>query len=438
MHLQEKNDKLIAGHLAVKKDYYYCVLNIVENGKRKPKWIATHLKVKGNKTRANDMLQTLRLEWTAKLNADEPEITDKKGACQQGVRKGRKSKEASGTSVTLKRNIKAGSGPEMDFVDFLDVWLDYKYKLATEQTLEQRTNELSTYAGYETNVNFPIRPYFSKHVFKLCELTQDDIKAFYTKQLERVKVSTVKHYHAAIHNALNYAKDQHWITSNPSDGILFPKGPKFKGDYYSDVEVKEMFGFADDPRLELAVVMACFYSLRRSEVIGLKWPFFDFNNDFFSMRNTVTECRVKGKKVLVKKERGKTDSSVRTYPLVSVIKEKLLALKAEQEENRKLCGRSYNTENLGYVFVDAVGNLMKPSYLTDAFRKFLEKNNLRHIRFHDLRHTTAALLMGSEVPIEQVQEWMGHSEISTTVNMYGHLEFSTKRVAASKISARIL
>ena len=322
MHLQEKNDKLIAGHLAVKKDYYYCVLNVVENGKRKPKWIATHLKVKGNKTRANDMLQTLRLEWTAKLNADEPEITDKKGACQQGVRKGRKSKEASGTSVTLKRNIKAGSGPEMDFVDFLDVWLDYKYKLATEQSLEQRTNELSTYAGYETNVNFPIRPYFSKHVFKLCELTQDDIKAFYTKQLERVKVSTVKHYHAAIHNALNYAKDQHWITSNPSDGILFPKGPKFKGDYYSDVEVKEMFGFADDPRLELAVVMACFYSLRRSEVIGLKWPFIDFNNDFFSMRNTVTECRVKGKKVLVKKERGKTDSSVRTYPLVSVIKEK--------------------------------------------------------------------------------------------------------------------
>ena len=81
---------------------------------------------------------------------------------------------------------------------------------------------------------------------------------------------------------------------------------------------------------------------------------------------------------------------------------------------------------------------MKPSYLTNAFRKFLEKNNLRHIRFHDLRHTTAALLMGSEVPIEQVQEWMGHSEISTTVNMYGHLEFSTKRVAASKISARIL
>ena len=386
MHLQEKNDKLIAGHLAVKKDYYYCVLNVVENGKRKPKWIATHLKVKGNKTRANDMLQTLRLEWTAKLNADEPEITDKKGTCQQGVRKGRKSKEASGTSVTLKRNIKAGSGPEMDFVDFLDVWLDYKYKLATEQTLEQRTNELSTYAGYETNINFPIRPYFSRHVFKLCELTQDDIKAFYMEQLERVKVSTVKHYHAAIHNALNYAKDRHWITSNPSDGILFPKGPKFKGDYYSDVEVKEMFGFADDPRLELAVVMACFYSLRRSEVIGLKWPFIDFNNDFFSMRNTVTECRVKGKKVLVKKERGKTDSSVRTYPLVSVIKAKLLALKAEQEENRKLCGRSYNTENLGYVFVDAVGNLMKPSYLTDAFRKFLEKNNLRHIRFHDLRH----------------------------------------------------
>ena len=68
MHLQEKNDKLIAGHLAVKKDYYYCVLNVVENGKRKPKWIATHLKEKGKKTRAIDMLQKLRLECTPKIN----------------------------------------------------------------------------------------------------------------------------------------------------------------------------------------------------------------------------------------------------------------------------------------------------------------------------------------------------------------------------------
>ena len=58
----------------------------------------------------------------------------------------------------------------------------------------------------------------------------------------------------------------------------------------------------------------------------------------------------------------------------------------QQEENRKLCGRAYNKENLGYVCVDVIGNLIKPNYVSSTFGKLLEKHNMRHIRFHDLRH----------------------------------------------------
>lgn len=108
------------------------------------------------------------------------------------------------------------------------------------------------------------------------------------------------------------------------------------------------------------------------------------------------------------------------------MKERLLEAKKQQEENRKLCGRAYNKEYLGYVCVDVIGNLIKPNYVSSTFGKLLAKNNLRHIRFHDLRHTCASLLLANGVPMEQVKEWLGHSEISTTVDIYGHLQYATK------------
>ena len=72
--------------------------------------------------------------------------------------------------------------------------------------------------------------------------------------------------------------------------------------------------------------------------------------------------------------------------MIPFLKERLLEAKKQQEENRKLCGRSYNKEYLGYVCVDVIGNLIKPNYVSSTFGKLLAKNNLRHIRFHDLRH----------------------------------------------------
>lgn len=116
----------------------------------------------------------------------------------------------------------------------------------------------------------------------------------------------------------------------------------------------------------------------------------------------------------------------------------LLEAKKQQEENRKLCGRAYNKEYLGYVCVDVIGNLIKPNYVSSTFGKLLAKNNLRHIRFHDLRHTCASLLLANGVPMEQVKEWLGHSEISTTVDIYGHLQYATKKQSAAAIEQDIV
>lgn len=196
--------------------------------------------------------------------------------------------------------------------------------------------------------------------------------------------------------------------------------------------------FIKGHKIELVVLLTAFYGLRRSEVIGLKWSAFDFNHNCFSIRHTVTTCNVKGERVTIKKDKAKNKSSLRTYPLIPFLKERLLEAKKQQEENRKLCGRAYNKEYLGYVCVDVIGNLIKPNYVSSTFGKLLAKNNLRHIRFHDLRHTCASLLLANGVPMEQVKEWLGHSEISTTVDIYGHLQYATKKQSAAAIEQDIV
>ena len=361
VHLQE-NSKLISGHVAEKKGYLYWVLNLTdENGKRKPKWIPTHKKVKGNKTWANNMLPTIRKEWTEKLLQE----------------------------ATASQQSASPSGPSsaaISFGDFLYQCLEYKYKSATGRVMDSKPIELSTYSGYEQQLNNPIAPYFREHPVALCDLTKQDILAFYEKELERVKPTTVKHYHALIHGALNYAVDKNLIPSNPADRIIISKPEPFKGDYYLDSEVLNLFEVIKGHKIELVVLLTAFYGLRRSEVIGLKWSAFDFNHNCFSIRHTVTTCNVKGERVTIKKDKAKNKSSLRTYPLIPFLKERLLEAKKQQEENRKLCGRSYNKEYLGYVCVDVIGNLIKPNYVSSTFGKLLAKNNLRHIRFHDLRH----------------------------------------------------
>lgn len=138
-----------------------------------------------------------------------------------------------------------------------------------------------------------------------------------------------------------------------------------------------------------------------------------------------------GKRITVAQDTTKTKSSLRTLPLVPFVKERLLALKAEQEENRRLCGRNYNKKYLGYICVNEIGDLISPHYISECFSKFLKANGFRHIRFHDLRHSCASLLLANGVPMKQIQEWLGHSDFSTTANIYAHLDYSSKLSSAN-------
>ena len=190
------------------------------------------------------------------------------------------------------------------------------------------------------------------------------------------------------------------IQSNPADRVERPKKNRYVGSYYDNTEVQKLFEIAKGTHLEIPIFLGAFYGLRRSEALGLRWDAIDFTNNTLTINHTVTSCMVDGKKVQVAQDTTKTKSSMRTLPLIPTFKERLLVLRSQQDENMRLCGRCYNRNYLDYVCVDNMGTLLSPNYLSATFPKLLEKNGMRHIRFHDLRHSCASLLLANDVPMK--------------------------------------
>ena len=186
-------------------------------------------------------------------------------------------------------------------------------------------------------------------------------------------------------------------------------------------------------KLELAVILG-FYGLRRSEIVGLKWDAVDFSQNTITIQYTVTSCNLNGKHQIIEKKRTKNKSSRRTLPMIPALRDKLLRMKTEQEEWRRVCGRSYIKDYLEFVYVDELGDRVKPNYITHTFDKALKKHGLRKVRFHDLRHSCASLLLANGVSMKQIQEWLGHSDFGTTANIYAHLSFDSKLSSADALN----
>ena len=245
-----------------------------------------------------------------------------------------------------------------------------------------------------------------------------------------MKPNTVIHYHAVIHRALKYAVKTDLIDVNPADKVDRPRKNGFQPGFYDKDEMNRLFDCVGGLLIEAPVKLAAFYGLRRSEVLGLKWDAIDFDSGTITIQHTVTGCNVDGRYTIVARDTTKTKSSRRTLPLTPPIRELLLRLKAEQAENRRLCGNSYIRGYEGYICVNEMGARIRPEYLSSHFEQVLEKNGLRRIRFHDLRHSSASLLLANHVPLKQIQEWLGHSDFSTTANIYAHLDAQSKSSTA--------
>ena len=378
---------MIAGHLQIKNDYYYMVLSYLDaNGKRKQPWFPTGLPIKNNKKRAEKMLLELRQTYVP--------------------------------PAEHKSNGELSA--DMLFADYIELWLE----------VVRNSIEITTFSSYTQMVKGKIVPYFRKTGVKLGELQARHIQSFYLYELKTVCPNTVIHEHANIHKALKYAVKMDLIPYNPADKVERPKKQKYIADYYRLEELEQLFEATKDHPYSLLIQITAFYGLRRGEVCGLKWDAIDFERGTITIRHTVTSLQVDGKTKMYAQDSAKTKSSMRTLPLVGSFAEYFKEVKAAQEVNKKVCGNCYNYEYDGYVFVDELGDLMRPEYLTSYFPQYIQKHGCKRMRFHDLRHSCASLLLANGVPLKQIQEWLGHSDFSTTANIYAHLDYTSKLSSA--------
>ncbi|MBS4024980.1 MAG: site-specific integrase [Clostridia bacterium] len=378
---------MVAGHLREKNGFFHIVLNYKDiQGKRRTKSISTGLPIKGNKKRAEAMLQDARKNF----EQNEP----------------------------IESN-------DILFTEFLLSWLE----------MMKNSVEMTTYAAYSYCIKSSINPYFEEKKIKLKDLTPKHIQDFYQYELNKkgLSANTVIHRHANIRKALQHAYKIGLIDYNPADRIERPKKGKFVGGVYNQSELDSLFAVVKHQKIELAVILGAFYGLRRSEIVGLKWEAIDFEKKKLVIKHTVTEVTLDGKITTIAKDRTKTKSSYRTLPLVAPFEELLHRLKAEQELNRKVCGKAYCKDYLDYIYVNEIGERIKPNYISQHFAIVLKNNSLKKIRFHDLRHSCASLLYANGVSLKDIQEWLGHSDISTTSNIYTHLDFNSKVASANAI-----
>ena len=359
---------------------YHVMISWQQEGMRKQKSIATSVSVRGNNKReAEAARKRILAEWENKVTENYQEVF---------------------------------------FSDYLKQWLeDVKCSIAE-----------TTYHSYKHTIENVICPYFDAINVGLNDLKPHHIQGFYSKKLRSgVTGNTIHHYHANIRKALKDAVKVELISSNPADKLTLPKVEKFRGTAYTPEELRRLVDGAKGTKLEVPIILASWFGLRRGEVVGLRWSAINFETNTLSVVATITD---KGDRASenrsVYRTTGKTKSSLRSFPISKDIARYLLELKRRQKDNKRLARESYNEKWLDFVCVNEVGDLINLDYISGAFPKLLKNLGLRHIRFHDLRHTNITLLLESGATLKEAQDWAGHANISTTADIYTHITTRSK------------
>ena len=398
---------MITGCLQQKNGFYYVLLYLKIDGKRKVKWISTKLPVDGTSERKakrafDEIRSQFEKEYEEQLQREEQERI-------------------------LAQTVP--SDAQLEFSAYMDKWLNsVRSTIAT-----------ATYQSYANMLRARIIPYFEPRGIAVMDLTPQDIEDFYQKVLaDGCTTNTVIHYHAIIRKALQSAVRKDILSKNPADKVDRPKKNVYHGTFYSEEEMLVLFDAVEGDPLELCVKIAAYYGLRRSEVLGLRWSAIDLEHKTISISHKVIEAEVDGKFVPVGEDVLKTKSSFRTLPLIPAVEKLILAEKEKQEMYRRLFRKSYCRDYLEYICVDQCGRLLRPNYVTEHFSWLIQKYGLKKIRFHDLRHTCASLLLSNGISMKQIQIWLGHSTFSTTADIYAHLDFSAQKQSAAAMGSMFI
>lgn len=299
--------------------------------------------------------------------------------------------------------------------EYLTEWLeDYKDEIA-----------YNTYTGYRTNTR-----HINKHVgnYPLQKLQAHHIEKMYKQLRSTLSGTSIRYIHRTLSRALTLAEKDQLLKKNPCGTVDIPKRTTYTAAFLDEQEVAQLMEAAKDTDIYIAVVLAVSRGMRRNEILGLRWQDINFAKNNISINHSIRY--EKGDYI---RETPKSEKSIRILPLSDKLKRLLKEQRARQKKNMELFWNDYHKSD--YICTYADGKLINPPTFSVIFSRLLKKNNLRHVRFHDLRHTSASLMLREGIELKVVSDILGHSTITITSDLYTHVLDDLKKDVAKKMDS---
>jgi len=310
------------------------------------------------------------------------------------------------------------TGPRQKLGDYLNQWLEQVHKPMIR---------VSTYIEYRSLLNRHIVPELGN--IYLQKLTPQHIQTFYaTKQREGRAPRSVAIMHAVLHSALEHAVRWNLVSRNVVSLVSPPRMEKHEAVLLTSAQAQKLLEVAKGQHMYALLVIAVTTGMRRGEILALHWSDIDFQASTLFVRHTVNRYPGYG---FVENE-PKTKSSRRKIVLPNIVIEALKAHRSIQDDMRLKAGEKWIEHDL--IFSSKHGDYLYPTTLGGRFHKLLDAAGLPSMRFHDLRHSAATILLTMGVHPKVVQELLGHSSIAMTMDTYSHLLPSMQKDAMDRIN----
>ena len=299
---------------------------------------------------------------------------------------------------------------------YLDNWL--------ENSVKPRVRP-RTYEGYADHVRIHIGPQLGR--IRLAKLSPEHVESFLNRKLaEGLAPRTVRYMHAVLRIALGQAVKRELLPRNVSALVDPPREERKEVQPLTPDQARSLLSAVEGERLEALYSVALAVGLRKGEALGLRWKDVDLDKGTIRVQGALQ--RINGK---LQRVEPKTNSSRRTIALPEYVVGSMRKHRARQLQDRLLAGSKWHER--GLVFTTTVGTPLDGRNITRHFQRILADAGLPRKRFHDLRHTCASLLLVQGVHPRVVMDTLGHSQMSTTMDIYSHVMPALQRDAAAQM-----
>ena len=251
---------------------------------------------------------------------------------------------------------------------------------------------------------------------KLKDLTLAGVERFYSLLIETgIGVRTIREVHAVLHKALKKAVRYGYIQNNPVHGASLPRYTHAEMQVFDESQVTQFLVASHNTVHEALFHLAVVTGMRQGELFGLNWSDLKWNSGILYIKRQVQRVPGQGWKFI----EPKTKAGRRTVRLGEETLQFLREYRERQRAYKEKVGERWQDHEL--IFPSSVGTPLNPSNLRRVFNRTLDVAGLSRIRFHDLRHTAASLMLNHGIPVIVVSKILGHAKPSTTMDIYGHL-----------------